>query len=148
MQTHSERPLPTPSPLTRPFWDACRQHRLSLQRCDNCGKFRFYPTAACPHCSSPDHRWETVSGRGTVYSWIVVERTHDPYWRQRVPYVCAIVELREQAGLYMPGLLTGAEPGKVLAGMPVSVVFEDVSPSISLPVWIPAVDTPVRDLHT
>lgn len=128
-------PLPAPTVLTQPFWDACRKHRLSVQRCGHCRKFRFYPTAACPHCSSPECRWETVSGRGTVYSWVVVEKTHDPYWQHHVPYVCTIVELREQEALFMPGLLTGVEPSGVYAGMPVEVVFEDASSTISLPRW-------------
>lgn len=129
------QPLPVPSSLTRPFWDECRQHRLSLQRCVDCSRFRFYPTAACPHCSSPGSRWEAISGRGTVYSWIVVDRTHDPYWRTRVPYICAIVELDEQKGLFMPGLLIDLNPSDVRAAMAVEVVFEDVAPAISLPRW-------------
>jgi uncharacterized OB-fold protein len=128
-------PLPEPTVLTQPFWDACRAHRLSIQRCADCRKFRFYPTVSCPHCASPRFAWETVSGRGTVYSWIVVEKTHDPYWQHRVPYICAIIELREQEGLFMPGLLTGTEPAKVLGGMPVEAIFEDASPTISLPRW-------------
>lgn len=130
-----EQPLPMPNALTRRFWDACREHRLSLQRCTHCRRFRFYPTVACPSCSSADQEWETVSGKGTVYSWIVVEKTHDPYWRQHVPYICAVVELREQETLFMPGLLTGIEPSEVRAGMPVEVFFEDASPDVSLPRW-------------
>jgi uncharacterized OB-fold protein len=135
MEVLPGQPLPVPSPLTQPFWDGCRKHRLSLQRCCDCRKFRFYPTAGCPHCASPDARWETVSGRGAVYSWIVVDRTHDPYWRTRVPYVCAIVELREQKGLFMPGLLVGVDPSEVRAAMAVEIVFEDVTPAVSLPRW-------------
>lgn len=131
------QPLPVPTMLTQPFWDGCREHRLSLQRCLGCRRFRFYPTAACPHCASPDSRWEEVSGQGTVYSWIVARKTYDPYWRNRVPYVCAIVELREQEGLFMPGLLVDVDPSEVCAEMPVEVVFEDVSETVSLPRWRP-----------
>jgi uncharacterized OB-fold protein len=138
MDQRPDPPLPTPNVLTQPFWDACREHRLSLQRCVHCGKFRFYPTVACPHCSSRDHQWETVSGRGRVYSWIVVEKTHDPYWRHQVPYICSIVELQEQEGLFMPGLLTEMDSSKVRGGMPVEVFFEDASGAISLPRWRPA----------
>ena len=137
MNRLADLPLPLPDAMTQAFWEACRQHRLSLQRCTHCSKFRFYPCAACPHCSSTDCDWETVSGRGTIYSWIVVEKTHDPYWRQHVPYVCAIVELHEQEDLFMPGLLTGIEPRDVYAEMPVEVFFEEASPAISLPRWRP-----------
>lgn len=131
------QPLPSPTALTQPFWDECRNHRLSLQRCDSCSKYRFYPTAACPHCSSSACHWEPVSGRGEVYSWTVVEKTHDPYWQQLAPYVCAVIELREQQGLFMPGLMTGIEPSKICGGLPVEVYFEDATTTASLPRWRP-----------
>lgn len=129
------QPLPSPSALTQQFWDACRKHQLLLQRCTSCGLFRFYPTAACPHCASSGCLWELVSGRGEVYSWTVVRKTFDPYWQQLTPYVCAIIELTEQRGLFMPGLLTGIEPGKIAGGMPVEVYFEDAASTVSLPRW-------------
>jgi uncharacterized OB-fold protein len=135
-------PMPVPSVMTQPFWDVCRQHRLCVQRCEACGKLRFYPSAGCPHCASTGYSWRELSGRGSVYSWIVVDKTHHPYWQRRAPYVCAIVELEEQASLFMPGLLTDVPSADVRAGMPVEVAFEDASPEISLPRWRPA---PTRD---
>lgn len=137
MNMRIDQPLPVPTALSQPFWDGCRNHRLSIQRCDDCGKFRFYPTSACPHCSSPSCHWEGVSGCGEVYSWIVVQKTHDPYWRTRVPYVCAIIELHEQKCLFMPGLLTDVDPSSVKGGMQVEAFFEDVTPTVSLPRWRP-----------
>lgn len=137
MDMRIDQPLPVPTALSQPFWDACRNHRLSIQRCDDCGRFRFYPTAACPHCASPDCHWQDVPGRGAVYSWIVVRKTHDPYWRTRVPYVCAIIELDAQKGLFMPGLLTDVNPSGVEGGMAVEAYFEDATPAVSLPRWRP-----------
>ena len=131
------QPLPSPTALTQPFWDACRKHQLMLQRCTSCGHFRFYPAAACPHCASSGCLWEPVSGCGEVYSWTVVEKTFDPYWQQLTPYVCAIIELREQQSLFLPGLLSGIEPGKIAGGMPVEVYFEDATSTASLPRWRP-----------
>ena len=131
-------PLPRPTRTTAPFWEAAHDHRLIVQRCDRCGKFRFYPSAGCDRCASPAFTWIDMSGRGRVYSWIVVRRTVDAAWQRRAPFVSAIVELAEQAGLLVPGLLTGIEPERVQAGLPVEVWFEDVSPRISLPRWRPA----------
>ena len=31
------RPLPAPDELTRPYWEAAREHRLVVQRCAGCG---------------------------------------------------------------------------------------------------------------
>ena len=78
-----------------------------------------------------------MSGRGRIYSWIVVRRTVDPAWQRRVPFVSAIIELAEQPGLLIPGLLTGIEPERVQADLPVEIWFEDLSPEISMPRWRP-----------
>ena len=37
--------LPQPDPETQPFWDAAREHRLTIQRCAQCRTFRWPPTA-------------------------------------------------------------------------------------------------------
>ena len=135
MEILVNRPEPTPTTLTQPFWDGCQEGRLVLQRCIDCRQFRFYPSAGCPHCGSTQCAWEAVSGRGSVYSWIVVNKTHDPYWSRRVPYVCAIVELQEQRALFIPGLLVDVVPTQVRAGMPLEISFERASHGRALPTW-------------
>lgn len=132
------KPLPEPSALTQPFWDAAKSGGLSIQKCDGCGRYRFYPTPICASCGSHDYTWTAVSGRGTVYSWIVIRRAIDPVWQADVPFVVAIVELDEQKGLLMPGTLTDVDVKAVDAGMPVEVWFDPVSDRISLPRWRPA----------
>ncbi len=132
-------PLPKPNLTTQPFWSAAHAHRLIIQRCDQCASLRFYPSAGCHHCASPNFTWVDVSGRGRVYSWIVVRRTVDIAWQKRVPFVSAIIELEEQSGVLMPGLLTDIAPEKVLADLEVEVWFELVSQEISIPRWRPVV---------
>jgi uncharacterized protein len=130
-------PLPQPTHMTQPFWDAAREGRLIVQRCDDCGRLRFYPSAGCNHCGSSRFRWDRMSGEGRVYSWIVVRTSVDAAWRCRTPFVTAIVELAEQPGLLMPGLLIGIRPGAVRADLPVEVWFEPMNDRISLPRWRP-----------
>lgn len=134
----TDLPLPVPTLLTAPFWQAAHEHRLIVQRCSHCGKFRFYPSAGCNHCASLEFTWQPVSGHGHVYSWIVVRRIVDAAWQRRTPYVSAIVELAEQPGLLMPGLLTDCAPERVQPDLPVQVWFEDMTPEISIPRWRPA----------
>jgi uncharacterized protein len=131
-------PLPKPTPMTRPFWQAAHEHRLAIQRCDACGRLRFYPSAGCHACASARFSWTDMSGRGRVYSWIVVRRTAHPAWQSRVPFVSAIVELAEQPGLLVPGLLTDVAPEAVRADLDVHAWFEDLTPDISVPRWRPA----------
>ena len=136
-QSAYAKPLPQPTALTKPFWAHCRQHELWLQCCLDCGKYRFYPTASCPFCASEDTEWRRVSGRGSIYSWIVVHRAIDPAWEDAVPFTVAVVELAEQPHLLVPGILTTASgtPVAAAAGMPVEVWFDDVTPEIALPRW-------------
>jgi len=36
-------PLPRPTELARPFWEAANVGRLVIQRCDACGAYRWTP---------------------------------------------------------------------------------------------------------
>ena len=127
------KPLPKPTPTSQPFWDAARRHQLSLQRCAACGKFIYYPRERCPHCFSDKLGWESVSGRGKVYSYTVVRRASSRAFGE--PYVLAIVELDEG-----PRMTTNivAAPESVKVGMPVAVHFDDVTPERTLVKFKPA----------
>ncbi len=129
-----QKPLPKPTPTSRPFWEAARLHELSLQRCAACTAYIYYPRARCPHCFSDRLGWERVSGRGKVYSYTVVRRASSRSFADQ-PYVLAIVELNEG-----PRMTTNivAEPHNVKVGMPVVVHFDDVTPEHTLVKFKPA----------
>ena len=131
------RPLPGPDPVSQPFWDGCARHELLLQRCAGCGRHRFPPGPVCPDCGAREAKWVRASGRGTVYSWIVV---HHPVPRQsfadEVPYVVALVALEE--GVRMASNVVGCAADAVEAGMALEVVFEDVAEAVTLPKFRPA----------
>ncbi len=127
------KPLPKPSPTSRPFWDAARRHDLKLQRCAGCGKFIFYPRTRCPYCFGDQLEWRAVSGRGKVYSYTVVRRASHRAFTD--PYVLAIVELEEG-----PRMTTNivAAPESVRVDLPVVVHFDDVTPENTLVKFKPA----------
>jgi uncharacterized protein len=120
----TERPVPKPSPLTAPFWEATRRHRLILQRCDSCGRFRHYPQYLCPHCLSDGWTWVESRGAGTVYSYAVTHRAFHPSWVDRVPYAVVTVTLDE--GVRMVSDLDPDDTARVAVGSPVEVYFEDL----------------------
>jgi uncharacterized OB-fold protein len=130
-------PIPVATPETHPFWEAARRHELRLPRCRACGRHFFYPRAACPHCLSADVEWQRVSGRGTLHTFTVVHRGQRNF-PLATPYVIAIVELAE--GPRLMTNLVGIEPdaAKIRIGLPVEVVFQDVSAEIALPHFRPA----------
>ena len=132
---YTTRPAPIITPLTRPFWEGCAAGRIRLQRCDDCARFRFFPTEACPDCRSTRFTWTDSSGRGRLFSWIVVHRSVDPVWQARTPFVTGIVELEEQPGCLIPGLIMGMAPSEVREGMPLRAEFERIDENTVLPGW-------------
>jgi uncharacterized OB-fold protein len=56
---------------------------------------------------------------------------YDDTWAADVPYCVAIVELDE--GVRLVTNIVGVEPGDVDVGDPVRVVFDDVTPEVTLP---------------
>jgi uncharacterized protein len=130
------KPLPSPSPDSRPFWEAAKHHELCLQHCGACDLFIYYPRHVCPRCLGTAVAWRRVSGRGTVYSFTIVRRTTNKPFSADVPYVLAIVALAE--GPRMTTNIVGCAPGAVRCGMEVEVCFDDVTPEVTLVKFQPA----------
>ena len=124
------KPLPSPSPDSRPFWDAAQRHELQLQYCRACARFIYYPRHLCPQCLGADLEWRTVCGKGTVYSFTIVRRPPNKAFVDDLPYVLAIVELAE--GPRLTTNIVGCAPAAVRCGMPVEVSFDDVTPEVTL----------------
>ncbi|HZP41556.1 MAG TPA: Zn-ribbon domain-containing OB-fold protein [Candidatus Binatia bacterium] len=133
-------PLPIPTPESRPFWEAARRHELSLPRCRACGRFHYFPRAACPFCLSPDLAWQRASGRGTLYTFTVVHRGLRGF-PLGPPYVLAVVELAEGPRMMTNLVGIAPDPAQIRIGMPVEVAFEDVTREVALPRFRPAEPT-------
>src|SRR5689334_19078523 len=88
-------PLPRVTAVSKPFWDAAREHRLVLQRSKRTGKFVFYPRIVSPFATDDELEWTEVSGRGTVVGRTTIRQTSDPALAALVPYSVAVVELAE-----------------------------------------------------
>jgi hypothetical protein len=127
-------PLPTPSELSRPFWDACNRGELLFQRCGECGRATHTPAYICAHCTSQALTWERSAGTGSVYSWTTVWRPQMPAFE--VPYVAIIVDLDE--GWQLLSNLIGCEVDDVEVGMRVEVEFHPVEGGFQLPYFRPA----------
>jgi uncharacterized OB-fold protein len=127
------RPRPEPDAMTRFYWDAAADRRLVLQRCRSCQKLQYPPEVCCVHCPADVLDHVEVSGRGTIYSYAVVERPFHVGFIEALPYIVVLVELAEEPGLRMVANLVGVAPGTPLAcGMPVEVTYEDRG-SVTLP---------------
>jgi len=137
-------PLPDVDDTTRPFWDGTAAGELRVQRCGACGRRRVPPRPMCPSCQSLDAVWEAVSGRGTIWSFIVPHPPLLPAFMPVAPYNVIVVALDEDPTLRMVGNLLadeGAEinsvdPQTITIGEPVRVVFQPAGEDIVLPRWV------------
>lgn len=128
------KPVPTPSALSAPYWDGAARGELVCQRCGNCGAHFLHAREWCPACGSAALQWVATSGNGEVLTYAVVH--HAPYeaFERDVPYVIAIVRLREGAQLMCN--IVDVDTSKVDVGMAVSVTFEERG-AVTLPQFRP-----------
>lgn len=131
-------PMPVPNDLTQFFWDGVVQHKLMILQCQTCGHYIHYPRPVCEACLSEDLAPKEVSGCGTLYSYTVTVQPFHPYWIDKIPYVLATVELVEQADLKMPTNIIECREDQLKVGMAMEVVFEEVAPGLTLPLFRPA----------
>lgn len=134
----TDLPLPVPSELTRPYWDAAKRGELAFQRCSACRSAFLYPRPLCPVCWAPDPKWEIASGDATISSFSVVHQAPYPSYAARVPYVVAVVALLE--GPQLMANVVGCDPDDVHVGMDVVVTFEERG-ELSIPQFSPVEKT-------
>ena len=123
------------------FWEGTRAGELRVQRCAGCGRFRHLPTPMCPECSSLEYAWTAVSGRGFVYSFVIVRHpVHRAIQeKEQTPYNVCVIELEEQEGLRVCSNILNIAPEDISIDMPVRVTFVASAddPEVVLPVFLP-----------
>ena len=114
--------VPNPSPEDREFWEGARRGELRIQRCNDCGLHQHYPRLVCSHCGSLDLAWVTASGHGTVHSFTVIRQNGVPPFKERLPFVVALVDLHEP-GARILATMPECEPEAAQIGMAVEATF-------------------------
>lgn len=129
------KPLPRPTAISKPFWDAARESRLVVQSCVACGHVQHPPRPLCLACWGDALEWREASGLATVYSFTAAHRTSTKGYRDDTPYVVAIVDTDE--GARMTTNIVGCDPAAVHVGMRVEVIFDAVTDTVTLPRFSP-----------
>ena len=130
-QRPSEMPLPQPAAEAQPFFDALRERRLVVQRCQSCGAIGYPPRAMCSQCQGTEFGWQELSGRGVVYSYVVTHQAVHPAFRGHTPLATVKVELEE--GPRLTANLLDVAPDDVRIGLAVQVDFVEVEEGVVLP---------------
>lgn len=126
------RPRPSVSLDTKFFWDGVNAGELRIQKCD-CGALHHPPMVRCPKCGNYDLGHIVSSGKGKIYSF--VEPVHPKIPAFDYPMVVGLVELEEGTRLITNIIDIAAE--EVAVGMDVEVVFQEIDPELTLPVFRP-----------
>jgi len=129
------KPLPKPTPWSRPFWQGCKEMKLLVQKCEDCQKYIFYPKLFCPFCLSERLNWVESSGKGKIYSFTVVHSYQPTEFEDVVPYVIAVIELEE--GVRMMSNIVECKPDDIKCDMEVEVIFEQVTDDFTFPRFRP-----------
>lgn len=125
---------PRSTPETEPFWEGTAAGELRLQRCATCDAHYFPARPFCPTCLGDDVVWETVSGKGTLHTYVINHRAAPGF---APPYAIAVIQLDE--GPRMMGNITGVDqtPEALVLDMPLQITFEQRG-EMAVPVWEPA----------
>ena len=75
------------------FWEFCQEKKLVFQKCKNCGKIRWPYSIACPECYSFDYEYYESKGIGKIYTYAIFHMAFDKKFKDKVPYVIAVIEL-------------------------------------------------------
>ena len=135
-QNEYAKPLPPITKLTTPYWEGTQRSELMTQYCHACERPWFPPSEACPECLGNDFSWRAMSGRGKVWSWVQMWQRYFPGFEEEYPYTIALIELAEGPRLY--STLVECEPESIACDMAVEVVFEAVTPEVTLPKFRPS----------
>ncbi len=133
-------PLPRTTPESEFFWTAHDDGALWMLKNIRTGEWLHPPPADDP-ATAEELTPSPLSGKGTVFTFTINHQAFLP--SVPVPYVVAIVELAEQAGLQLTTRIVNCDPADVRIGMAVSVVFEDRG-GVRLPLFEP--DVAVNDV--
>ena len=125
------KPLPELEGFSKDFYGFCKQGELRFQRCKICKTWRHVPRELCAECGSWSWEWALSSGTGTIFTWTVVRRALHPAFDDSVPYAPTGVEMQE--GVRLLSTLVDVDPADLEIGMEVEVIFDAVTPEITLP---------------
>ena len=132
------------------YFQYCADHDFHLQKCNACNLLVYPPRTACPWCAAADFDWAAVEGKGEVHSYGEVHHAIQPALQEKTPYQILLVDLDTQKGEPEPDIALRVAgntatvdgdlaPPDVVAqvgiGTRMRMVFKDVGPGLSLPMW-------------
>jgi uncharacterized OB-fold protein len=108
------------------FYRGWLEHRLLINRCDDCGRWHHPPRPICPDCWSRRVTPRAVSGDGTIHLLIKLHQGPPaPDVDYSHPHPVVTVELDEQEGLRYTSTVVNCPVEDVRIGMRVKLAWID-----------------------
>ena len=89
----------------------------------------------CSECLDGELEWIDASGRGEVFSYVIMHQIYHTSFAKRVPY--AVAEIKLDEGPHVISNIIDCPPHEVHIDMPVEVTFEKLGDTIALPLFRP-----------
>lgn len=125
-----KRPKPGISDDNRFFWEGFKVNETRIQECNSCKKLQHPPAPVCMHCHSFDLGYKVASGKGELYSFVVMHYPHVAPFDS--PNPIGLIELEE--GVRIPAGLIGLEEGvSPKIGQKVQVEYHTFDGELTLP---------------
>ena len=119
---------------TRPFWEAAKEHILTVCQCADCDTFRMPPRPFCPECQSKNMKWPELPGTATVYSFAICHRSPYPDLED-FTYVPVVVDIDGAPGARLVSNIVDIDPEEVKIGMKVKVDWNPIKDDWVLPIF-------------
>ena len=127
------RPLPETRNAGATFWSKAAEGVLVVPRCSECNRTFWHPRPRCPHCGSERVEWIRGSGKGAIHTFTIVRQSGDPYFKTKVPYAVAMIDLDEGVRIMTNIVDTPLET--LAVGMHVEVLFENAGVGVAIPLF-------------
>ncbi len=132
-----DRPTPLGEGDFGPWYEACAQGRLLIQRCPACGHAQWYPRPVCTACAATP-QWAEVAPSGTLHTFTVVRQFLAAPFKAELPYVVGLVDLDDAPSVRLFGTVTDVDVTEVRIGMSLRAYAVEYEEGRALPYWRPS----------
>lgn len=90
----TDKPVPSITPTSEPFWSAAAKGFLAYQHCMDCGNAQYYPRMLCSKCGSRRIDWKKSIGKAVVHA---TTRVHVGLhsFKAEAPYDIVLIDVEE-----------------------------------------------------
>lgn len=121
-------------PLDLPFWEACREGKLLLHRCNACGR-SYWPASRCVEHGAQTMEWVPASGHGTLYTYTVMHHAYTASMKGKTPYVVGVIKLDE--GPFFHSNVVDCPLESIAIGMRLVMTMTQHESGLTMPVFRP-----------